>query len=282
MGEILDLLAVKLARDLQRRGYDAPMDRLSGGRTNRVWRLGEYVAKLYVPRDENPLFPNLPYAEWSCLGELAPLGLAPEPVEHFESVLGEVVIYRHVAGTIWRGDTAPVAEMLDRLHRQSPALPGLRNLPNGGASVMAHGQRILDMCGDRTMLEKLKPETPDVGPVASILVHTDVTRANIIATESGPMLIDWQCPGLGDPVEDLAVFLSPAMSIVYGDGLLSQQEQNAFLAGFTNRELPARYTQLAPAYHWRMAAYCQWRLESGVAEYEAARDAEITTLKTYL
>ena len=33
-------------------------------------------------------------------------------------------------------------------------------------------------------------------------------------------LIDWQCPALGDPAEDIACFLSPAMQVIYGAGPL--------------------------------------------------------------
>lgn len=281
LAKVLDLAAHRLTREMRARGYDGQPVALSGGRTNRVWRFGTHVAKLYVPRDNNPLFPNLPFAEWTCLRELAPLGLAPEPVEHFETELGEVIVYRHVAGTRWKGGPQQVAQMLDRLHGADLSGLGFRNLPNGGPAVLAHGARILQACRDQGLLEQARPEVPDVGPVAPVLVHTDVTPANIVAAFTGPMLIDWQCPGYGDPVEDIAVFLSPAMNLIYGSGAVDPASEAAFLDEFTNSELRERFRRMAPAYHWRMAAYCQWRMESGVSEYAPARDAELAALRTY-
>ena len=92
-------------------------------------------------------------------------------------------------------------------------------------------------------------------------------------------LIDWQCPGLGDPVDDLAAFLSPAMQYLYGGHRLTHEERSEFLAAFP-QDLVTRYRLLAPALHWRIAAHCLWRAERGANDYRTALARELESLET--
>ena len=79
------------------------------------------------------------------------------------------------------------------------------------------------------------------GPVARRLVHRDAGPGNLIDTGDRLLLIDWQAPGAGDPVEDLAAFLSPAFQILYGREPLTDDEEGAFLDAYPDaaRRAPA-------------------------------------------
>ncbi len=94
-------------------------------------------------------------------------------------------------------------------------------------------------------------------------------------------MIDWQSPAVGDPVIDLFCFLSPAMQIAYGDGPLQAAEASEFLAEYPARDVVDRYLVLCPILHWRMAAYCAWRVEQGEEIYDPAMRAELTALERY-
>ena len=104
----------------------------------------------------------------------------------------------------------------------------------------------------------------------------------MIAQKGGLKLIDWQCPAIGDPCEDIAVFLSPAMQIIYRGTALSTAERNAFLRAYPDEATIQRYRQLEPWYHWRMAAYCLWKEARGDKHAARAYAAEIDALHTAL
>ena len=63
---------------------------LSGGRTNRVWRIqaddGDVpgsdvlVCKLFDRATDNPLYPNLPGAEYEALKALSERQISPRPI----------------------------------------------------------------------------------------------------------------------------------------------------------------------------------------------------------
>ena len=113
------------------------------------------------------------------------------------------------------------------------------------------------------------------------LVHGDPVPGNIVTGPGRAALIDWQCPALGDPAADLAIFASPAMQQVYRGAPLSEAESAAFLAAYPDEETVARYRALRPWYHWRMAAYCLFRAERGRAGYAAGLTLERAALPRY-
>ena len=98
---------------------------------------------------------------------------------------------------------------------------------------------------------------------------------NIIATPNGPVLIDWQCPARGDPAEDLATFLSPAMHWLYRGKLPDEAERAQFLDAYPDPVVVDRYLRLAPLFRWRMAAHCLWKAERGAADYATALKLEL-------
>jgi len=131
-----------------------------------------------------------------------------------------------------------------------------------------------------------RPELVDLRPCGSVppsyaraFLHGDPVPANFVMTERGAVLIDWQCPASGDPCEDIAIYLSPAMQSLYGGTPLSPEEMEAFFAAYDDAETAARYRAMAPAYHWRMAAYCLWMADRGHADYGNAARLEIEALQ---
>ena len=241
---------------------------LLGGRTNLLWRVGDLVVKHYDPTAATPLFPNDPQAEATALMALAPLGLAPE----LRASGQDWLIYTHIPGTLWQGDPAPVARLLHRLHTTTPH-PEFRYLPNGSAALLAHATTIAQGL-------ILPPPLPDPGlpPVPPRIVHGDAVAGNILQGSNGPILIDWQCPGLGDPCDDLAAFLSPAMQWLYTRQPLSQADHDAFLAAYPDAATVTRYRALAPLLHWRIAAHCAFRAARGDADYATALSLECAAL----
>lgn len=233
---------------------------LPGGRTNRLWRVGNLVVKCHDPGAATPLFPNDPQAEARALGLCAPLGLAPALREAGKDWL----IYDHVEGTTWRGDPAPVARLLYRLHRAALP-PGIfRALPNGSAQILAHARSFAPA--------GLPPPPPDpqLPPVPPCPVHADPVPGNILATATGPMLIDWQCPGMGDPAEDLATLASPAMMWLYTGQKPAEGWAEAILAAYPDAAMAERTRALMPLYHWRLRAHCAWKAARGDADYAQA------------
>jgi aminoglycoside phosphotransferase (APT) family kinase protein len=126
------------------------------------------------------------------------------------------------------------------------------------------------------------------------LVHTDPGPGNVIVATDGPQLIDWQCPGLGDPVEDLAAFASPAIHLLYGLDPLGPDDVADLLDGYDDvslgndsaRSATSRFAALAPLFSARLAAYCAYRMSVLVhsephvsARYRRALRAEIERLK---
>lgn len=256
---------------------------LSGGRTNRLWLAdtddGKRVVKLYAEPTANPLFANDPGAEHRLLRHLSGSGLAPRPESFFNTRLGQVLVYGYVAGATWQSDPEPVADALARLHRRTPP-PGLPSAPDGSAALTMQTEAILALCPAREAapLHRLAP-AGEVRPSAiAALLHGDVVPGNIVAGPAHVTLIDWQCPAKGDPVHDLATFLSPAMQLTYRGAALNEAETARFLDAYGNHGTVTRYLSLAPWFHWRMAAYCLWRVSRGADDYRPALALECDRL----
>ena len=259
---------------------------LAGGRTNQLWCVtsrsdARVVVKLYSPTSENPLFPNDPGMEKRMLKQLRGQGIAADPIGYAETALGPCLVYEHVDGAPWTTGVATFAHALRTVHTlQAP--PALRRAPDGSAEIRDQTRRILGLCKTHAAraARALEPDRAPVPPSGCVaLLHGDPVAGNLIVSDDAARFIDWQCPALGDPCEDLAIFLSPAMQLAYRGSILTPVERAAFLASYPCPDTTARYRALAPWYHWRMLAYCLWRAEKGDSRARLCAQAEHAALK---
>ncbi|MCK8484487.1 phosphotransferase [Aliiroseovarius sp. S2029] len=251
---------------------------LTGGRTNLIWRVDmpdrpPLVCKLFLPNTATPLFANDGTREALALRALSGAEIAPDLVAFQDSTIGETVIYQHIEGRGWSGDVTEVARMMARLHAHTPP-DGLPELTVTPAALCADG---LGMAPSGLTAP---PPVPDELPNARrAFLHGDIVPGNILDTANGLRLIDWQCPALGDPSADIAIFLSPAMQLLYGHRPLNGDEIAQFLSAYrresNDAQTIARYRALSPLYHWRMAAYCLWKAGRGDQDYARAADLEL-------
>ena len=262
---------------------DAKWLPLSGGRTNFAWKLSlaqgdDVVVKLYQGSALNPLFPNDPKSEALLLQELLGKSLAPRHLVSLSTDAGECNVYSHIPGETWQKDTSIVGRLMQTLH----SIPGpseLRRVLGGSDALAAKTVSILAECENASRIIAARPEGYVPAAQDLVLLHGDIVPGNLILNETGLLLIDWQCPSLGDPCEDIAVFLSPAMQSLYRGNPLLDTEIGEFFGAYGDQVAITRYQALAPWFHWRMAAYCQWQSEHGRPDYAAARDLELAALQ---
>ncbi len=275
-----------LVRQLQDQGLigsSARFETLYGGRTNQVWKVlggdGDKVLKLYQTSLRNPLFRNDAELEARCLKALEASGFVPRLRATGQHQNDHWVFYDHAPGSPWRENPEPVAELLRKLHSH-PVLDVAPDGCNGSADLTAHGQKILDGCASETRrrLIELRPAHTVPATTRTCLIHGDPVAGNILVAESGVTLIDWQCPAVGDPCEDIALFLSPAMQRLYRGTPLTAKEVDRFLSAYKHPEIIARFEVLRPWFAWRMAAYCLWRVENGATDYAEGLRLEMETL----
>ncbi|WP_406647018.1 aminoglycoside phosphotransferase family protein [Aliisedimentitalea scapharcae] len=256
---------------------------LVGGRSNYVWRvLGKTscVLKLYGLGSRNPLFSNDPDREVSSLKALAGTGMAPRLLDEGAFEGRRWILYTHVTGDTWRRGAEHVAQLLGRLHDQ-PYFGTSPKGPNGSQQIGTAAFYILDRC-----FGAVRQQIQDARPLVSVpktnfitFIHGDPVPGNIVEHDGTLTLIDWQCPVLGDPAEDLAIFASPAMQLLYRGTPLSDQEEEAFFQAYPDRQVVERFQLLKPWFHWRMAAYCLWKTEQGQQEYLDAMYLELEALR---
>ncbi|WP_253276889.1 phosphotransferase family protein [Ruegeria sp. 6PALISEP08] len=256
---------------------------LYGGRTNKVWKVleddGDKVLKLYSTALRNPLFRNDAGLEAQCLKALGPEGFVPRLRAAGRYKDAHWVFYDHAPGTPWQEEAGKVGSLLRRLHDLTLSVPAPAGC-NGSEDLKAHGLRILQGCSSEArdrLLERQPLQT--VAPAEqTCLIHGDPVAGNILVAGKNLTLIDWQCPAHGDPTEDLALFLSPAMQSLYRGTPLTKAEEEQFLNAYGDPEIAARYRHLQPWYAWRMAAYCLWRAENGAPDYAEGLRLEIAAL----
>jgi aminoglycoside phosphotransferase (APT) family kinase protein len=272
-----DPAAHLVARTLLPAPANVAARRLAGGYQNDVFRVQghgiDWVVKLFRPQTELTLFPNDAAAEARALAQLGVAGLAPRFVDFAVTASGPVLVYEFYAGPTWHGgEVASVAAMLARLHKL-PAR-GFRAVAQTPQAIIDDGRRFLEALDDtesRQLLCALLPAPIDLPAAPPSLIHTDAGPGNIVLGADGLRLIDWQCPALGDPGEDIAAFLSPAFQILYGCAPLEAAQRDAFLHAYEDEVVTDRFRRLEPFFAWRMAAYCAWRaVQYGPARPQAA------------
>lgn len=259
---------------------------LAGGRTNQVWHVQEasgrsICVKLYsIDAADNPMFPNHPDVELSAMRLLSGVGIAPKPITSLKFEGNWVNIYEYIPNTQGVDVRVSMAQTLAELH-SLPIVAGFANSVVGSTEILDHAQ---SMITDHTYAEviALRPTVPAAAMSKTALLHRDPVSTNFIVQSDRGILIDWQCPAFGDPSEDLSVVLSPAMQSLYGPTLWSQEDETVFLEVYAESNPnfdPSAFAALRPWYAWRLAVYCDWRVQAGAHDYLAARDAEISRLK---
>ncbi|MFQ5985620.1 MAG: phosphotransferase family protein [Alphaproteobacteria bacterium] len=267
---------------------------LAGGYWNENFRVKgpgvDWVVKHYRTRLKPTLFPNLPADEARALQVLKGMHVAPESVAFVEAGEGHgpVLVYRYYPGRPWVEDVGPVAELLRRQH--AVETDGFRLLPSEPDEILADADRLPRAPEDDPLWREAQARRPQPGEVPRlerrVLVHTDVGPGNLIVGAQGVRLIDWQCPGLGDPAEDLWTFLSAAILILYQHPGLGPKEAARFVDAYGDPETRARLDFLAPYFAYRLAAYCCFRRyqlcgpgdEAARDRYERAARAQIDAL----
>jgi aminoglycoside phosphotransferase (APT) family kinase protein len=247
------------------------IDRLTGGYLNQVFRVRgkeggddiDWVIKAFMPETELALFPNLPEDERKATYLASTIGRAPVPVSYFETEDGPVLVYEYCEGEIWREGVGEVGRLLRDLRTLETTEYGFREVPIQPAEILAEGDAFLPKIRSETRwdLAQARPAPIAVDTVPRCFLHTDIGPGNIIvAKDTGRLVvIDWQCPAVGDPVQDVIAFLSPAFQILYGRRPVTPNQEAEFFEAYDDPELKQRYDMMLPYYDWRMAGYCATR-----------------------
>jgi hypothetical protein len=310
------LLAVLKAHDtLPVQSKDAlSLELLTGGFWNRVYRLRskenaslDWVVKQFVQVPVNPMFPILPTAEHAALQFLQGQECAPTPIAFIaNSPAGSLLVYAYVPGSSWNGDLEAAAILLARVQGvpiDAFAMDAFRKLPTDAIALQNHAQAMLQshQSALSDSVRELRPPVsmqPAHPKRRGVLVHTDCGPGNMVSSPQGLRLIDWQCPGIGDGLQDVVTFLSPAMQMLYGYPVLTAAQEQQFLDAYfaaldesprAAQETRAWLHTVRSSHHYRFAAYCAMRAQDTATSdektsrlYGVALQAEIQILHRLL
>ena len=268
---------------------------LKGGYWNVLMRVQapkkDMVVKQFRTDAINPMFPNMPDAEARALKTLTPLGLSPAFIDYLPDVEGgPVLIYQYVEGNQWTRDYDAVGRLFRKLH-DAHITEDFRMLSVEPVDILAQAREALNTLPvdsvDRVALEACCPvPISHPGLVRRSLIHTDTGPGNLIQNSDSLVLIDWQCPGLGDPVEDITCFISPGMQILYNSEPLSCHDIDMVLESYGDPAVTERFRQLRVYYHYRFLSYYVFRSfnlrdsdPDVAALYDRAFVAELALLK---
>lgn len=265
---------------------DATWQKLTGGRTNTAWRAvdsrSDLVFKLYASDRTNTVFANDPHAELAVLSHLREAGVALEPVELIEAGGQSCLVYHYVTGNRFEVAHPSMASTLRAVHetslQQKPS--PLCEMPDGLIGAALRLMPEIDVESRHLVVPDFHCACRAGYLENQVLLHGDPTPANAVATPNGACFLDWQCPRFGDPVDDLAVLVSPAMHVVYGARPLNSDERRAVLEAYGDTATLDRFEALERELSRAIALYCQWKLDNGESIYARARDAEMTFLSS--
>jgi thiamine kinase len=186
---------------------------IRGGTRYALRILGDGGRKLGVDRDW----------ERRVLQKVAPAKLAPV-VEACIPAEG-VLVTRWVEGRFWSeddahrvGNLATVASLIRKIHSvrapvMARAMTPARWIDLYCKALSQQGRRGQDIAVES--LPALNAEVPQMqkayercGPQAATLCHSDLHRHNLIHSDEGIVVLDWEYAHVGDPFWDLAGWLS--------------------------------------------------------------------------
>ena len=157
----------------------------------------------------------------------------------------------------------------------------------GSEQIKAHGHKILKSCpnGRTKELTDLQPDHQVQANGSLSIIHADPVPANIILSNGMAKLIDWQCPAIGSPQEDLCHFLSPAMHWICRGTSLTDLDRQGFLNsyhGFNPNSDRLFLNAIQPWYTWRMACYCLWQIGQGQSAYQNPSNLSLSIYKNLI
>ena len=183
------------------------------------------------------------------------------------------------------------------------AANAFRKLPIDAPNLLTHAEVMLQR-HESALSDSVRELSPRVSfetvhPIRKgVLVHTDCGPGNIVSSPDGLRLIDWQCPGIGDGLQDVLTFVSPAMQLLYGYPVLTLAEEQRFLGVYFSvldehptdaMETSERLRMTRSSHHYRFAAYCAMRAQDTASSdektsrlYSVALQAEIQMLHRLL
>ncbi|NVC93021.1 thiamine kinase [Vibrio natriegens] len=186
---------------------------LTGGLTNRCWRLETADGQAYVWRPLSKVcqaFLISRHNEYQVLSAIGSLGVGPKPTFiHEQGLLVEWV----------EGETLThIGIELDELLSLAATI---HTFPSKAVPVVpfSYFSRIdhywLELGGSYTgtefeaLYQKWRTE-PSIKPLPLALCHFDLGRYNLVRGDEGVKAIDWEYAGLADPRLDLALILQVA------------------------------------------------------------------------
>jgi aminoglycoside phosphotransferase (APT) family kinase protein len=232
---------------------------------------------------------------------------APTPIAFIaDSPAGSLLVYAYVQGSSWNGDLEAAAILLARVQGvpiDAFAMHAFRKLPSDAIALQKHAQAMLQV-HQSALSDSVRALRPPVSTQPAhpnrrgVLVHTDCGPGNMVSSPQGLRLIDWQCPGIGDGLQDVVTFLSPAMQVLYGYPVLTVAQEQQFLDAYfaaldespwDAQETRARLHSVRSSHHYRFAAYCAMRAQNTATSdektsrlYGVALQAEIQILHRLL
>ncbi|WP_420861717.1 aminoglycoside phosphotransferase family protein [Algirhabdus cladophorae] len=256
----------------------------SGAHSNQVWSVAvgnkSAIVKLFPMAWHNPLFDNTAALEAQALTHLHHLNLAPKLIGSVNCPTGEIVIYEKISGTVGRSPENLVGALLSQVHKTAlenwPSLPKAANTAEIFQNIL---QNIPYAPRKKLALvtKKITWGACDQNP--NKLIHFDPTPANIVFDGSSAHLIDWQTPKWGDPVHDVALYLSPSMRLNYGYLPIDETAEAEFFCGYGDPDLRDRWQRVKPQFSAILAAYVAWRIDQGFACHPDAFEAELENLQ---
>ncbi|WP_428773694.1 phosphotransferase [Vibrio sp.] len=234
---------------------------LTGGLTNRCWKVVCPDLKAYVWRPTTPItqaFSISRHQEYQLLCALAPSAISPKAIHlNDRGLLVEWLEGQLMDRTLSLGqllDTLAVVHATD-IHRL-PVAPF-----NYTARINHYWIQLQDTLKTPSVTELYKQwgAAPELELVPDTLCHFDLAGYNMVNTETGLKVIDWEYAGLADPRLDLTLSLeasgSPLEEAVYQYCQLRQIEQvDLWMSGV----LAWRPRTQLLALLWYLLAYQLW------------------------
>lgn len=216
------------------------------------------------------------YREFSVLRDLERTGVTPRPLSFVDGT-APMLFESFVAGSPFRyDDLDATARAIAACHREpvvhaDPALD--RRSPTEFLLADAAPRiELAGRCADtavaaallRRTLATLEARSPARGTGRTCIVHTDLIHTNLVATQRGCAILDWEGARIGPPEWDLAYFLSPVTLrwAPAGTALPTGSRRDAFLAAYASEmdcdtaALRDAVAELLPFVILRALAWC--------------------------